>query len=239
MHTLLFLQQAVNESIVKYRPQYEELISKFGQQLANHDKLGTKEKIEADMDKLKMQWEQLCDNVAASIESLQQELSDWFSLTYAQLEAYLQKSNQMLQQIKVVISVDAILDDTLGDQIQSANKLISDYYVVFSEEHSQEFYQLLEMVFGRRLPHDLDTVETLVLDFEPLSHEHIAKTEALQTIWNENWELAKLYLMLLKLRVKVLEYMTIIYDGRAFCCVQFDVDLESLETALDDCEVRK
>ena len=184
-----------------------------------------------------MQWEQLCDNVAASIESLEQELSDWFSATSAQLEAYLQKANEMLQQTKAVVSVDANLDNTLGDQIQSANKLISDHHIVFSEENSQEFYKLLEKIFGRRLPHDLDTVETLVLDFEPLSHEDISKTEALQTIWNENWELAKLYLMLLKLRVKVLEYMTIIHDGQAFCCIQFDVDLESLETALYDYEV--
>ena len=228
----------VNESIVKCKPEYEELINDLGQTLANHDKLGTKEKIEADMDKLKMQWEQLCDNVAASIESLQQELSDWFSSTYAQLEAYLQKSHGMLQQIKVVISVDPNLDDTLGDQIQSANALITNHYAVFSEENSQEFYILLEKVFGRRLPHDLDTAETLVLDFEPLSHEDIAKTEALQTIWNENWELAKLYLILLKLRIKVLEYMTIVHDGQTYCCIQFDVDLESLETTLHDYEVR-
>ena len=55
--------QAINESIVKYKPEYEELINDWGQTLANHDKLGTKEKIGADMDKLKMQWEQLCDSV--------------------------------------------------------------------------------------------------------------------------------------------------------------------------------
>ena len=236
-YTVLFPQQAVNESIVKYRPQYEELINDFGQDLANHDKLGTKEKIEADMDKLKMQWEQLCDNVTASIESLQQELSDWFSATYVQLEAYLQKANQMLQQTKIVISVDASFDDTLGDQIQSANVLISDHYAVFSEENSQHFYQLLENIFARRMPHDLDAVETLILDFEPLSNEDIAKTEALQAVWNENWELAKLYLMLLKLRVKILEYMAIIHDGQEFCSIQFDVDLKNLETALYDYEV--
>ena len=66
------------------------------------------------------------------------------------------------------------------DQVQSANALITNHYAVFSEENSQEFYLLLEKVFGCRLAHDLDTVETLVLDFEPLSHEDIAKTEALQ-----------------------------------------------------------
>ena len=106
------------------------------------------------------------------------------------------------------------------DQIQSANALITNHYAVFSEENSQEFYLLLEKVFGRRLAHDLDTVETLVLDFEPLSHEDIAKTEALQ----KNWELTKLYLILLKLRIKVLEYMTIMHDGKTYCCIQFDVD---------------
>ena len=88
-YDIVAITQEVNESIVKYKPEYEELINDLGQTLY-HDKLGTKEKIEADMDKLKMQWEQLCDNVTASIESLQQELSDWFSSIYAQLEAYLQ-----------------------------------------------------------------------------------------------------------------------------------------------------
>jgi len=135
------------------------LINDFSQTLANHDKLGTKEKIEADMDKLKMQWVQLCDIVSASIESLQQELSVWFSSTYAQLEAYLQKSNEILQQIRVFTATDANLDDPLGDQVQSANALITDYYAVFSE-------------------------------------------------------LAKLYLILLKLYVKILEYMSIIHEGQ-------------------------
>lgn len=222
---------------MKYKPQYEELISDFGQKLANHDKLGTKEKIEADMDKLKMQWEQLCDNVTASIESMQQELADWFSTMFAQLEAYVNLSNKMLQQIFVVISVSAKFDDTLGTQLQSATNLIEDYSVVFSEEKSQEFYQLLDNIFGRRPPHDLDGIEVSELDFEPLSHDNIAKTEALQTSWNDNWELGKQYLLLLSLRVKVLEYMTAIQDGQTFCSIQFDTDLESLETALHNYEV--
>ena len=237
--TFLFLQQAVNESIVKYRPQYEELISDLGQTLANHDKLGTKEKIGADMDKLKMQWEQLCDNVSASIDSLQQELADWFSTTCSQLETYVNMSNQMLQQMSVVVSVNAVFDDTLTTQLQSANSLIEEYSVVFSEEKSQEFYQLLDKVFVRRTPHDLDAVEVSELDFEPLSHEDISKTEALQATWNDNWELAKHYLMLLRLRVKVLEYMSVIQGGQAFCSIQFDTDLESLETALHNHEVCK
>lgn len=237
MHTLLFPQQAVNESIVKYRPRYEELMNDFGQNLANHDKLGTKEKIEADMDKLKMQWEQLCDNVTASIDSLQHELADWFSTTYAQLEAYVKMSNDMLQQIFVVVSVNANFDDTLAAQLQSVNSLTEDHSAVFSEEKSQEFYQLLNKVFGRRPPHDLDAVEMPELDFEPLSHDDIAKTEALQATWNENWELAKYYLMLLKLRVKVLTFMTSIQDGQAFCSIQCDSDLESLETAHHDYQV--
>ena len=234
---MLFLQQTVSESIVKYRPQYKELISDFGQKLANHDKLGTKEKIEADMDKLKMQWEQLCDNVTASIESLQQELADWFSTTFAQLETCVNTSNQMLQQIFVVVSVSANFDVTLGSQLQSANSLIEEHSAVFSEEKSQEFYQLLDKVFARRPPHDLDGIEVSELDFEPLSLDNIAKTEALQTTWNDNWELGKQYLLLLRLRVKVLEYMTAIQDGQAFCSIQFDTDLESLDTALHNYEV--
>lgn len=237
MYILLLLQQAVNESIVKYRPEYEELIKDFGQKLANHDKLGTKDKIEADMYKLKMQWEKLCDNVTDSIESLQHELADWFSSTCTQLEVHLKSTNQMLQQISVSISVDAKFDDSLATQLESVNGLIEDHSTVFSEEKSQEFYQLLEKVYERRRPHDLDAVEVTDLNFEPLSHEDISKTEALQATWSENWELAKHYLVLLKLRVKVLEYMTITYDGHAFCCNTFDIDLESVEIVLHNYEV--
>ena len=76
-----------------------------------------------------------------------------------------------------------------------------------------------------------------MLDFEPLSHDNITKTEALQTSWNEKWELAKHYLILLKLRTKVLEYMAIIQDGQEFCSIQCNSDLESLETALHNYEV--
>jgi len=237
MHTLLSFQQSLYEKIVRCTPQYDELINDFGQRLANHDKLGTKEKIEADMDKLTMQWERLCDNVTASIESLQQELADWFSTIYAQLEAYLEKSNQVLQQIFKAVSVNANYDNTLDAQKLSVNNLIADYSAVFSEENSQKFYHLLDKVFERRPPDDLDAVEISDLDFQPLSHEDVTKTEAMQAAWNENWELAKLYLMLLRLRVKVLECMAIIYDGQVFCSIQFDMDLKSLETAHYDYEV--
>jgi len=212
-------------------------MDEIGQKLANHDKLGIKEKIEADMDRLKVLWDHLCDNVAASIESLQQELSDWFLATFSQLEVYLHNGNQMLQQINFFVSVDANFDDPLRDQMKSATNLISGYYAVFSEENSQKFYQLLEKIFDRKIPLDLDTTDKPVLDFEPLSHEDITRTEALQANWNDNWELAKLYLMLLKLRVKVLEYMGIIHDGQAFCCIQFHGDLESIKKALNDYEV--
>lgn len=237
MYNFFLLYQALNESIVKYSPQYEELINDFGKHLANHDKLGTKEKIEADMDKLKIQWEQLCDIVTASIQSLEQELADWFSMTYSQLEGFLKKSNQLLEQIFLVVSVNASFDDTIAVQIQQANSLIEEHSDVFSEEISQEFYHLLEKVFERRPPHDLDGIKISDLDFEPLSHEDIAKTEALQIAWNENWEVAKHYLMLLKLRVNVLEYMSIIHDGETFCCIQLDLDLEGLTTALCNHEV--
>ena len=79
----------------------------LAQKLANHDKLnpanddkcGTKDKIQVDMDKLKMQWEYLNDNVTASIELLQQELADWFTMTYSQLESYVKIADQMLQQV--------------------------------------------------------------------------------------------------------------------------------------------
>ena len=235
----------MNDSVVEYRPQYEKLMNDLGRKLANHDKLnpanddkcGTKDKIEADMDKLKMQWEQLNDNVTASIESLQQELADWFTTTYSQLESYVKIANQMLQQVFVVVSVDANFDDTLSDQLQSTYHLIHDHSAVFSEEKSQEFYQLLDKVFRRRPPHHLDASETSVLDFEPLSHDDITKTEALQTSWNEKWELAKHYLILLNLRTKVLEYMAIIQDGQEFCSIQCNSDLESLEKALHNYEV--
>ena len=227
----------MNAEIVKYQPQYKELMDEIGQKLANHDKLGTKENIQKDLDKLKVQWDHLCDVVAASIESLQQELSDWFLATFAHLEVYLHKGKQLLQQMNFFVSVDATYDDTLSDQMQFANKLISDYNAVFSEENSQNFYQLLQKIFDRRMPHDLDTTDTSVLGFEPLSHEDITKAEALQSIWNENLELANLYLILLKLRVKVLEYMGIIHDGQAFCAIQFHVDLESIKKALNDYEV--
>jgi len=229
-------QQQIDERC----PEYEELINTLAKNLANHEKLGTNQEVESsakqtitsNMDQLRAKWDLMKDNVTATIDMLQRELSDWFSSIQAQLQAYIIKADQLLQQISAVVCVDALYDDCVDTQIQSANGIIENYSVVFSEENSHDFYALLNEVYERKPPEDIETIDITELDYEPLSVEDIAKVETLENTWNNCWDRGKCYLILLRLRVKVLEYMTVISDGQTFCNIHFEIDLESLENAL-------
>lgn len=189
------------------------------------------------MNELRAKWDLMKDNVTATVDMLQRELSDWFSLIQAQLQAYITKADQLLQQMSAVVCVDALYDDSLNAQIQSANGIIENHFVVFSEENSQDFYALLKEVYDRKPPADIETVDLTELDYEPLSVEDIAKVETMETTWNNCWGHGNRYLILLKLRVKVLEYMKVILEGQTFCSIHFEIDLESLESALYNYEV--
>ena len=189
------------------------------------------------MNELRAKWDLMKDNVTATVDMLQRELSDWFSLIQAQLQAYITKADQLLQQMSAVVCVDALYDDSLNAQIQSANGIIENHFVVFSEENSQDFYALLKEVYDRKPPADIETVDLTELDYEPLSVEDIAKVETMETTWNNCWDHGNCYLILLKLRVKVLEYMKVILEGQTFCSIHFEIDLESLESALYNYEV--
>ena len=212
----------------------------MSQKLANHEKLGTsdgvestvKETITSNIKELQAKWERLRDNISASVETLQQELSDWFSLVQLQLQSYISKADQLLQKMYAVVCVDAQYDDTLNTQIQSASDVILSHSEVFSEKVSQMFHALLAEVYNRRPPEDAKTIDISELDYEPLSLEDIAKVKVMENTWNIYWDQGKRYPILLKLRVKVLEYMTVIFEGQAFCRRHFEIDLESLENAL-------
>ena len=237
----------MQKEIGEHRPEYEELVNSLAQNLVGHEKLGTNEEVESsvkqtitsNMDELRTKWDLINDNVNASVDMLQRELSDWFSSIQAQLQAYITKADQLLQQMSAVVSVDAKYDDSLNDQIQSTNKIIENHSNVCSEENSQNFYALLDEVYERRPPADLETVDISELDYEPLSPEDIAKIEAIENTWNIYWDHGKRYLILLNLRVKVLEYMMVILEGQKFCSRHFEIDLEGLENALYNYKVRQ
>ncbi|XP_065895085.1 uncharacterized protein [Dysidea avara] len=238
--SLLPKYKTLQKEIGEHRPEYEELVNSLAQNLVGHEKLGTNEEVESsvkqtitsNMDELRTKWDLINDNVNASVDMLQRELSDWFSSIQAQLQAYITKADQLLQQMSAVVSVDAKYDDSLNDQIQSTNKIIENHSNVCSEENSQNFYALLDEVYERRPPADLETVDISELDYEPLSPEDIAKIEAIENTWNIYWDHGKRYLILLNLRVKVLEYMMVILEGQKFCSRHFEIDLEGLENAL-------
>ena len=215
--------------------------------MTGHEKLGTNEEVESsakqtitsNMDELRTKWDLINDNINASVDMLQRELSDWFSSIQAQLQAYITKADQLLQQMSAVVSVDAKYDDSLNDQIQSTNKIIENHSNVCSEENSQNVYALLDEVYERKPPADLETVDISELDYEPLSPEDIAKIEAIENTWNIYWDHGKRYLTLLNLRVKVLGYMMVILEGQTFCSRHFEIDLEGLENALYNYKVRQ
>ena len=77
--------------------------------------------------------------------------------------------------MSAVVSVGAQYNDNLNNQIQTTNKIIENHSIVCSEENSQNFYALLDEVYERRPPADLETVDISELDYEPLSPEDITQ----------------------------------------------------------------
>ena len=123
--------------------------------------------ITSNIKELEAKWERFTDNISASVERLQQELSDWFSSVQSQLQLYLSKADQLLQQMSAVVCVDAQYDDTLNTQIQSASDIILSHSEVFSDKISQMFHALLAEVYNRRPPEDAQTIDISELDYEP------------------------------------------------------------------------
>ena len=157
--------------------------------------------ITSNIKELEAKWERFTDNISASVERLQQELSDWFSSVQSQLQLYLSKADQLLQQMSAVVCVDAQYDDTLNTQIQSASDIILSHSEVFSDKISQMFRALLVEVYNCRPPEDAETVDVSELDYEPLSPEDIAKVKAMENTWNLYWDQGKHFPILLKLNV--------------------------------------
>ena len=51
--------------------------------------------ITSNIKELEAKWKRFTDNISASVERLQQELSDWFSSVQSQLQLYLSKADQL------------------------------------------------------------------------------------------------------------------------------------------------
>ena len=60
----------------------------------------------------------------------------------------------------------------------------------------------------------------------------------MENTWNIYRDHRKRYLIFLNLHMKELEYTTVTSEGQTFCSRHFEVDLEGLENALYNYEVR-